>query len=181
MNPSARAVQAAAGRIGGVSWDIHSYFEVRDGGESPWRLVHRPAAVDGRLDVPEEDQPLGGIRSSPFFSALTGICSIRARLDVSSFEPIVPEDREPPRDLSPELSAVYAGWEGPGTTPPYALTLAEVAAIDWTGRTVRYEDEPDPVPLEDVAGALQDLIPAMRDLAAGRRPEDVRLVFWLDG
>lgn len=165
--------------IGGVSWDIHSYFEIRDGEAAPWRLAHRTAAVEGRLDVPAEDQPLGGIRSSPFFSALTGTYSIRARLDVSSFEPIVPEDREPPRDLSPELSSVYTGWEGPDTTLPYALTLAEVEAIDWT-RPVRYQDEPDPVPLEDVAGALQNLIPAMLDLAAGRRPEDVRLVFWLD-
>ena len=163
-----------------MAWDIHSYIEVREGACRPWRLVHATVVEDGRRDVPAQEQPFGAIRSSPFFSVLTGIFSTRSCLDFGSFEPIVPEDRDPPADLSPELAAVYAGWDGPDTTPPYELSLAEIEAIDWDGRTVRHEDEPTPVPIADVAGPLLNLVPDMRSLAAGRRPEDVRLVFWLE-
>lgn len=163
-----------------MSWDIHSYFETRDGPGAPWVLVQR-AAIDpesGLYDVPIEKQPLGFVRSSSFFAVLTGIIAMRAGIDYGRLRPIVPEGRPPAADLGDELRRIYRGWEGSGTSSPFWLTLADLEAEDWD-RPV-YDEDGRPQPLENFAGLAQSLIPRMRRLARGRGPDDVRLVFWLD-
>ena len=74
-----------------MSWDIHSYFEVRDGPGAPWRLVQRARQdEDGQWDVERDEQPFGSLRSSTFFATLTGIFSTRAPIDYGRLVPIVP-------------------------------------------------------------------------------------------
>src|SRR5829696_1005056 len=93
--------------------DIHSYFELRDAPHEPWQLAHR-AEVDaeGWYDVPLDAQPFRGVRSSEFLVVLTGMLSARVALDYGRLTPIVPTRRAPVDDLSPELSRIYAGWQG---------------------------------------------------------------------
>src|SRR5882672_4020095 len=96
-----------------MAWDIHSYFEVRNGAGEPWQLVqHACIDEDGKFDVPDEEQPFGALRSSSFFAVLTGIISVEVDLDYRRLVPLVPAGRPPVEDLSAELERIHNEWEG---------------------------------------------------------------------
>lgn len=162
-----------------LATDIHSYFEAREGPGAPWRLAHR-ARLDenGHYDVPDEEQPFRGVRSSEFFVVLTGIITTRVDLDYGRLEPIVPEDGPMLDDLSDELARVYERFRRAGVAAPVGLTLRELEAVDWE-RPV-YSQDGRSQPLEAYAPFARGAIGRMRKLARGRSPDDVRLVFWLD-
>jgi hypothetical protein len=162
-----------------MATDIHSYTELRDGPDGPWRLVERPELdEDGRYDVPGDAQPFRGVRSSAFLAVLTGLFTTRVDLDYSLLVPIVPEDREPPDDLGPELARIYDGWREAGAGAPYTLTLRDLEATDWE-RPV-YSTDGRSQPLESYAPFARSALDELRRLSAGRSGEDVRLVFWFD-
>lgn len=106
---------------------------------------------------------------------LTGIISARVELDYARLVPLVPEDRPHADDLSEDLARIFSGF---GEGGPYWLTLADLEATDWE-RPI-YSMDGTSQPLIDYAGMAWSAMSGMRELAAGRRPTDVRLVFWLD-
>lgn len=116
--------------------DIHSYFERRTGPGAPWELVqeavraaHGDDPDDLRLDVPDERQPLGLLRSSTLFAVLGLAPPGRLGIVYSSFRPVVDIERGLPDDLSPTLREILAEYT-PAVGGQY-LTAGELLAFPW--------------------------------------------------
>ena len=103
--------------------DIHMYIEKMRNGK--WVPAQGFVEIDdGVIDVPYNDR--FSDRDYLLFGMLAGVRDSTNQM----FEP-----KGFPSDASPELNAVYKGWEPVAHTPSY-LTLAELNGLNWDGSAI---------------------------------------------
>jgi hypothetical protein len=96
------------------------------------------AADTNCLDVPLEEQPLAGVRSSSLFALMRGWWE-RAPRPLEAPVRIVDAERGFPEDASARLRAVYDGWARAGAHSAGHVSLRELEEFPWDAHELVFE------------------------------------------